>query len=196
MRRRQRRGRHQRRSIRIGSAHYSIMYSLSPGYAEQTYQISKRIEFLSHQAALPPPPCDLPIEEIEEQAERHERQRCPHVTELSWRTGHVSHGGEDGHDAAETVELCDQIGEVQCADETKVAGLLTEEGCLLVDYYSGRRLAGGSHGWCDMRNRVRDGSMNYHLQSCCPLRLSRRQRCVSTCLRRLPSILSFPKKAQ
>lgn len=120
----------------------------------KTYQISERIKLLTHQATLLPPPRDLAIEEIKEQAERHERQRRPHVAQLARRARHVSHGREDGQDAAQAVELGDQVREVQCADEAEVPGLLAEERCLLVDYgavavavdYWGGRLAEVMHG--------------------------------------------------
>jgi len=37
----------------------------------ETYQVCERIQLLSHQAALSPPPRHLAIHEIKKQAERH-----------------------------------------------------------------------------------------------------------------------------
>ncbi|KFY20136.1 hypothetical protein V493_07741 [Pseudogymnoascus sp. VKM F-4281 (FW-2241)] len=56
---------------------YFLFTSHHRGDGKTTYQVSERIEFLPHQAALPTPPRDLPIEEIKEQPQRHKRQRSP-----------------------------------------------------------------------------------------------------------------------
>lgn len=98
-----------------------------------TYQISQRIQLLPHQTALPPPPRDLAIKKVEKQPKRHKRQRRPHIPQLAGRAGHVAHGGEDGQYAAEAVELGDQVGQVQGADQAEVAGFFAEERRLFVD---------------------------------------------------------------
>lgn len=72
----------------------------------KTNQISKRIKLLPHQATLPPPPRNLPVHEIEKQPKRHERQRRPQVSVCARGPETVAHGGEDGHDAAETWDAC------------------------------------------------------------------------------------------
>ena len=77
------------------------------------YQVCKRVEFLSHQAGLASPSCNLPIHEVEEHAERCEDQREPDGTIVRWVSEAVSQRGENGHDAAEAIELCNHICEME-----------------------------------------------------------------------------------
>lgn len=101
--------------FRVASAWYSTIHPFahfSPpgtgyGVRGKTYQISQRIQLLPHQTTLPPPPRDLPIKEVEKQPQRHQRQRSPQIPQLAGGTGHIPHRGEDGHDAAQAVELGD-----------------------------------------------------------------------------------------
>ena len=67
----------------------------------RTHQISKRIQLLAHQTALVPPPCNLAIHEIEEEAKGHEGEGCPYGAKRIWWSQAVAHGGDDGHEAAE-----------------------------------------------------------------------------------------------
>jgi hypothetical protein len=67
-----------------------------------TYQISQRIQFLSHQTALFPPPRNLPIHEVEEQAKRHKRKRSPEITEGTRLAETIPHRRKDRHYATET----------------------------------------------------------------------------------------------
>lgn len=68
---------------------------------ESTDQISQRIQFLAHQAALLPPARDLAVHEVEEEPERHECESEPDGAVGGGWTEAVTHGGEDGHEAAE-----------------------------------------------------------------------------------------------
>lgn len=74
------------------------------GEVSITYQISQRIQFLTHQTALPSPPSNLTIHEIKEEAERHKRQRGPQIAIVCRLAETVSKTGEDGHDTAESYE--------------------------------------------------------------------------------------------
>ncbi len=104
------------------------------------YQVRQRIQLLTHQTTLLPPPCNLPIHEIEEQAEGHKGQRSPEVGVCGWGSKTVSHGREDGHNPAKawqwhismssqnhipllrlTVELGNQISKMQHLDHREVA---------------------------------------------------------------------------
>ncbi len=67
-----------------------------------TYQIRQRIQLLSHQTALAPPPRNLPIHKVKKQAKRHESQSSP-----DWSIGvrgseAESHGADDGHETTES----------------------------------------------------------------------------------------------
>lgn len=98
-----------------------------------SYKIGKRVQLLAHKTALLPPPRDLAVEEVEEQAEGHEGQRDPEVARVLWSVEAVAHGELYAHDAAEAVHEGDQVGEVVGAHEGEVAGVLgVEEAGLLV----------------------------------------------------------------
>lgn len=98
-----------------------------------THKIRQRVELRTHQTALSPPPCDHAVEEVEQEAERHERQGCPQVTGLVRRAEAVAQGELDRHDTAEAVHEGDEVGEVVGADQAEVAWVLgLEEVGLLV----------------------------------------------------------------
>ncbi len=87
---------------------------------------------MTHDTALVPPSRHLPIEEIEEQAQRHEAKCEPQVVPGS-RVDAVAHGRGDGHEAAEAVHQRDEVGKMVGADQTEVAGVLrVQEDLLLV----------------------------------------------------------------
>ena len=67
----------------------------------RTNQVRETVQLLAHQAALAAPPRHLAVHEVEEQAERHERQRRPRVAERARRPEAVPQRAEDGHEAAE-----------------------------------------------------------------------------------------------
>lgn len=67
-----------------------------------THQISERVKLLPHQAALLPPPRDLAVKGVEEEAEREEHERHPQMVDLIRIAERVVQRREDGHDAAET----------------------------------------------------------------------------------------------
>jgi len=97
------------------------------------HKIRKRVELCAHQAALSPPPCDHAVKEVEQQAERHQRQGSPQVTGLVSGTEAVAQGELDRHDTAEAVHEGDEVGEVVGADQAEVAWVLgLEEVGLLV----------------------------------------------------------------
>lgn len=77
------------------------LYIFSVGRDKETYQISQRIQLLAHKTTLLPPARDFPIHEIEEQAEGHEREGGPEVSQGGGGPEAVPHGREDGHDSTE-----------------------------------------------------------------------------------------------
>lgn len=66
-----------------------------------TYEIGQGIQLLAHQTALFPPPRDLAVHEVEEEAKGHEGEGEPHGRVGLRVPQAVAHGGEDGHEAAE-----------------------------------------------------------------------------------------------
>lgn len=48
------------------------------------YQISERVQLGTHQTALLPPSRNHAVEEVEEEAERHESQSRPNVARVMW----------------------------------------------------------------------------------------------------------------
>jgi hypothetical protein len=98
-----------------------------------THKIRQRVELCAHQAALSPPPRNHAVEEVEQEAERHERQGSPQVAGLVGRAEAVAEGELDRHDTAEAVHEGDEVGEVVGADQAEVAWVLgLEEVGLLV----------------------------------------------------------------
>ena len=98
-----------------------------------THKICQRVQFCAHQATLLPPSCNHSVEEVKQQAKRHERQSRPQVAGLVSWTKAVTHGELDGHDAAEAVHEGDEVGEVVGANQAEVARVLSlEEVGLLV----------------------------------------------------------------
>lgn len=70
------------------------------------YQVSERVEFLAHETGLLPPARDLPVHEVEEQAERDKAEGEVEVGVVVWVVlDAVAERGEDGHDAAEACSL-------------------------------------------------------------------------------------------
>lgn len=90
---------------------------------EHSYQVRKTIQLLAHQAALLAPARDLAIEKVEKEAKGQECEGAVEVAEGGRIAKEVAHRGEDGHDAAEAIELRDEVGQVQGADEREVADL-------------------------------------------------------------------------
>ncbi|KAI4210193.1 MAG: hypothetical protein LQ351_006947 [Letrouitia transgressa] len=101
-----------------------------------TNQISQRVQLLTHQTALLPPPRNFSVHEIEEEAKGHEREGCPYWAVCIRGSEAVAHGREDRHEAAEacqkggrkgksvkgvigmihkayTVQFCDEVREVE-----------------------------------------------------------------------------------
>ena len=70
---------------------------------DSTYQIRQTVQLLPHQAALPPPPRHLAIHEVEKQSKGDERKGDVDVRVPVRRAQGVAQGGEDGHEAAETL---------------------------------------------------------------------------------------------
>jgi hypothetical protein len=69
----------------------------------KTYQISERVQLLTHQTSLLPPPGDLAVHKIEEQAERDKAQREVQVCiVVRVVLNAVTQRGEDGHYATKT----------------------------------------------------------------------------------------------
>jgi hypothetical protein len=58
----------------------------------KTHQIGQRIQFLAHQTALLPPPRNLPVHKVEEQAEGHKHQRGPKITVGTGLAETIPHG--------------------------------------------------------------------------------------------------------
>jgi hypothetical protein len=103
------------------------------GIKKATYQISQRIQLLTHKTRLLPPARDLAVHEVEEQAQRDEAQRPVQVrvvVHVVLRA--VPQRREHRHDAAEAVQLRDEIRQVQRAHQREVARVLREEAFLLV----------------------------------------------------------------
>ena len=99
----------------------------------KTYQVSQTIQLLPHRTTRLPTPRHLPIQRIKEKPQRDKRQRRQDIPRISRVSGRVTHGCEHGHDAAEAVELGDQVREVHRFDEGEVAGFgggLGEDGSL------------------------------------------------------------------
>lgn len=124
-----------------------------------TYQVCERVQLLSHETALLPPPRNLAVKSIKEEAKRQETQRQPEMTERVGVAQAIAQGGEYRHDAAEawsrvptskrgsytatvgrrrrsvgvrTVEERDEVGEVHGAHEREVAYVGGQEQLLLV----------------------------------------------------------------
>jgi len=97
------------------------------------HKIRQRVELCAHQAALSPPSCDHAVKEVEQKAERHQRQGSPQVAGLVGRAEAVAQGELDRHDTAEAVHEGDEVGEVVGADQAEVSWVLgLEEVGLLV----------------------------------------------------------------
>ena len=106
------------------------MEPLPPG---STHKIRQRVKLCAHQAALSPPPRNHAVEEVKQEAERHERQGCPQVAGLMRRAEAVAEGELDRHDTAEAVHEGNEVGKVVGADQAEVAWVLgLEEVGLLV----------------------------------------------------------------
>ena len=111
---------------------HNISTCLTVSHGFCSHQIRKRIQLCTHLAAFLPPPGHHAVEEVKEQAERHETERHPDVCHVAGVDA-VAHGGSDGHEAAEAVHERDQVGEVVGADEGEVARVgRAEETDLLV----------------------------------------------------------------
>lgn len=67
----------------------------------ESYQISQRIQLLSHQTTLLSPPRDFAVHEVEKQAEGDEGQRDVDGAIGCRGAETVAHRGQDGHEAAE-----------------------------------------------------------------------------------------------
>jgi hypothetical protein len=66
------------------------------------YQVRQRVQFLSHETGLLPPPRDFTIHKVEEETERDEGEGPVQVGVVCRVVLHaVAEGGEHGHDAAE-----------------------------------------------------------------------------------------------
>lgn len=113
------------------------------GDGGKTYKIGKRIQLLPHHAALFPPPRNFTVEKVKEQPQRQEPQR-PVERRVGFRVQRRGEGargdavpqrGKDGEDAAEAVELGDEVGQVEGANEGEVAYIGREEEVLLVVFY-------------------------------------------------------------
>jgi hypothetical protein len=97
------------------------------------HKIRQRVKLCAHQAALSPPPRNHAVKEVEQEAERHQRQGSPQVAGLVGRAEAVAQGELDRHDTAEAVHEGDEVGEVVGADQAEVAWVLSlEEVDLLV----------------------------------------------------------------
>lgn len=81
----------------------------SSGANTEGYEISQRVEFLTHQAGFAPPARDLAVHEVEEETEGNEAEGPVEVrVVVGVVLDAVAEGGEDGHDAAETFLVLDQ----------------------------------------------------------------------------------------
>lgn len=85
-------------------------------------RVGERVEFLTEHGALLPPPGDLAVEGVKDEAEDGVGEGVPEVAFLAG--DHVVGGGEEGEGAAEPVAEGDDVGEAEVADETKVAVVL------------------------------------------------------------------------
>ena len=65
-----------------------------------TYQVSKRIQLLAHEAALLPPPRNFSVEKVKKQSKGQEPQRDPNHSVLRGIAEAVAQRGEDGHGSA------------------------------------------------------------------------------------------------
>ena len=118
-----------------------------------TYQIGEGVQFLAHQTSLLPPARDFPIHKVEEETERDEAQSQVEICVVRWVILYaVTKRGEDGHDTAETyestasaqntlqrkggryrtVQLGDEVGEMEGTKEGEVASFRAKEPGLLV----------------------------------------------------------------
>ena len=79
----------------------------------ETHQISQRIQLLPHQTALLPPPCHLPIHEVEEETKGYKRKGDIDGAVGVGRAETVAHGGEDGHEAAESCSVTNALSDLR-----------------------------------------------------------------------------------
>lgn len=99
---------------------------------KKTYQVSQRIQLLPHHAALLAPARDAAVHEVEEQAGGQEGEGEVEVSLVGGVAEAVPQRREDGHDAAEAVELRDVVGHVQRLEQREVARRRRQEVLLLV----------------------------------------------------------------
>jgi hypothetical protein len=72
----------------------------------ETYQVSKRIQFLAHERRLLPPSRNLAIHEVESETKGNEAEGQVQVGVVGGvGLDAVAERGEDGHDAAEACTL-------------------------------------------------------------------------------------------
>lgn len=71
-------------------------------YEGSTYQVGERVQFLAHKTGLLPPPRDLAVHEVKEQAEWHKAKRPVEVrVVVRVILDAVAQRGEDRHYTAE-----------------------------------------------------------------------------------------------
>src|SRR5690349_14813777 len=88
----------------------------SPCHQKQkiAYQIRERVQLLSHETGLLPPPCDLAVHEVEEQSEWDEAECEVEVRVVVGVVLYaVAQRGKDGHDTAEAYASCQRV-DMQC----------------------------------------------------------------------------------
>lgn len=66
-----------------------------------TYQISQRVEFLTHERGFASPPSNLAVEKVKEETKRHEAQGQVEVAVVIGIAETIAQTAEDGIDAAE-----------------------------------------------------------------------------------------------
>lgn len=92
------------------------------------YEVSQRIQLLAHERRLLPPPRDLAVHKVEEQAQRYEAERKVQVgVVVRVVLDAVPQGGEDGHDAAEAWSVRLACGHAETSDVSCFVGW---KGCI------------------------------------------------------------------